>query len=442
MYTSGSTGTPKGVAVTHANLSNYTSAMVARLDADAGQLRFGVVSAISTDLGNTTIFTALASGGSLHLIDADAAMEPAAFAAAVAGHQLDVLKIAPSHLRALLAGETLPRRWLLLGGEALSWDLVARIRALGGGCALINHYGPTEATIGCCTYDVDLEPREDCATVPIGFPIAGGAVHILDALGRPVPAGVPGELCVAGAGVAAGYIGSPAAGEEKFVAAPTGQGQMYRTGDRARRLADGAIEFLGRVDDQVKVRGYRVEPGEIEAALVAHPAVRQAAVVAESDASSGARLVGYLVTSEDLSVDALQRFLSETLPDYMIPAAFLILPAMPLTPSGKVDRRALPDQAAAQARRDAAFVAPRDEVEEGIAAIWAELLKLERVGVHDDFFALGGHSLLATQAIMRIRRQHGEIPLRALLAAPTVAELAEVVRGAQGAATGAGSSGR
>jgi aryl carrier-like protein len=257
-----------------------------------------------------------------------------------------------------------------------------------------------------------------------------------------VPAGVPGELCVAGAGVAAGYIGSPAAGEEKFVAAPTGQGQMYRTGDRARRLADGAIEFLGRVDDQVKVRGYRVEPGEIEAALVAHPAVRQAAVVAESDASSGARLVGYLVTSEDLSVDALQRFLSETLPDYMIPAAFLILPAMPLTPSGKVDRRALPDQAAAQARRDAAFVAPRDEVEEGIAAIWAELLKLERVGVHDDFFALGGHSLLATQAIMRIRRQHGEIPLRALLAAPTVAELAEVVRGAQGAATGAGSSGR
>jgi amino acid adenylation domain-containing protein len=439
MYTSGSTGAPKGVAITHANLANYTSAMIERLHAADASLRFGVVSAISTDLGNTSIFAALASGGSLHLIDPDAAVDPAGFAAAVAGHELDVLKIAPSHLRALLARETLPRRWLVLGGEALSWELVARIRQLGGACQIINHYGPTEATVGCCTYDVGAEPRNDCATVPVGFPIPGSAVYVLDGLGVPVPGGVPGELCVGGAGVAEGYIGSPALSEEKFVADPTGHGRMYRTGDRARRLRDGAIEFLGRVDDQVKVRGYRVEPGEIEAALVAHPRVRQAAVVAESDEVGGARLVGYLVAAEPLSVEELQAFLSDTLPDYMIPGAFLLLAALPLTPSGKVDRRALPDQAAAQAHRASAFVAPRDDVEQGIAAIWAELLGVDQVGVHDDFFALGGHSLLATQAIMRIRRAHGEIPLRALLAAPTVAELAEVVRGAHSAGAAAGS---
>jgi aryl carrier-like protein len=216
---------------------------------------------------------------------------------------------------------------------------------------------------------------------------------------------------------------------------------MYRTGDRARTLRDGAIEFLGRVDDQVKIRGFRIEPGEIEAALAGHPAIRQAAVAAEEDENGTLRLVGYLVSSEDPTVEHLQAFLSETLPDYMIPTRFATIQSLPFTASGKVDRKALAGLAAIGARREAGFVAPRDPIEQEIAEIWRGLLGVERVGVFDDFFALGGHSLLATQAIMRIRRVHGDIPLRALLAAPTVAAQADVVRGTNSDAApgGAGS---
>ena len=439
MYTSGSTGTPKGVAVTHGNLSNYATYMAQRLDlADPGAaagLRFGVVSAISTDLGNTGIFPPLISGGCVQLIGAEASMDAEALLDELQGGPLDVLKITPSHLRALLGGHSaakvIPRRCLVLGGEALTWDLVQTIRTLAPSCRILNHYGPTEATIGCCTYDVDAERRPEAATVPIGAPIAATNAYILDRGDQLLPAGVAGELCIAGAGVAAGYVGDSGDSESRFGPDPFAGdrfARMYRTGDRVRRLRDGAIEFLGRVDDQVKIRGFRIEPGEIEAALISHPAIRQAAVTAEPDERGTLRLVGYLVSSEDPAVEPLQAFLSETLPDYMIPATFATLDALPLTPSGKLDRRALPEIGAIGARREAQFVAPRDPVEEEIAGIWRELLGVERVGVFDDFFALGGHSLLATQAIMRIRRAHGDIPLRALLAAPTVAALAGVVR--------------
>ncbi|HZU39398.1 MAG TPA: amino acid adenylation domain-containing protein [Solirubrobacteraceae bacterium] len=429
MYTSGSTGLPKGVAVTHGNLANYTAHMARRLAGDATGLVFGVVSAISTDLGNTCIFPALASGGCVRLIGAAAAMDGELMLGELAGEPLDVLKITPSHLRALLGASqpaaVLPRRRLVLGGEALSWELVARVRELDPELAILNHYGPTEATIGCCAHEVG-ETRADSATVPIGRPLAGVRAYVLDRAGAPVPDGVPGELCVAGAGVAAGYLGD--AHGAAFAADPFAEGRMYRTGDRVRRLRDGAIEFLGRVDDQVKIRGFRIEPGEIEAALARHPAVRQAAVVAEPDERGELRLVGYLATSADPSVEELQAFLGRSLPEYMVPGAFATLEALPFTPSGKIDRRALAGMATTATRREAEFVGPRDEVEAQIAAIWGDLLGLEQVGVFDDFFALGGHSLLATQAIMRIRRVYGDVPLRALLAAPTVAALADVVR--------------
>ncbi len=437
MYTSGSTGLPKGVGVTHGNLANYATHMAQRLhgrgDGDRG-LRFGVVSAISTDLGNTCIFPPLISGGCVQLISPGAAMDGEAFGAELGSRALDVLKITPSHLRALLAGErpaaVLPRRWLVLGGEALTWDLVHRIRALSPSCAIVNHYGPTETTIGCCTYDVQAA-RTDCATVPIGQPLPGVRAYVLDRSLAPLPPGVAGELGIAGLGVASGYLGAGADSGSPFLADPfsaEGAGRMYRTGDRARYLRDGAIEFLGRIDDQVKIRGFRIEPGEIETALGRHDAVRQAAVVTEQDDRGETRLVAYIATSTHPSVEDLQAFLSQSLPDYMVPSAFATLDSLPFTPSGKIDRRALPGLAAVQTRRAADYVAPRDEVEQEIAGIWAELLGLEQVGVFDDFFALGGHSLLATQAIMRIRRLHGDIPLRALLAAPTVATLAEVVR--------------
>ena len=432
MYTSGSTGVPKGVEVTHGNLANYTEYICERLGVEDG-MSFAVVSAVSTDLGNTAIYPALAGGGVLTLVDPQAAMDGDAFAAFAARHPIDVLKIAPSHLRALLSASSapgvLPRRWLLTGGELLGWELVGAIRSLAPSCRLINHYGPTETTVGCATHDVETEPRTDCASVPIGRPIDGASAFVLDAEGEPVPAGVAGELVVGGAGVAAGYSGDRAETAERFVAAPDGSGRAYRTGDRVRRLRDGTLEFLGRLDDQVKVRGFRVEPGEIEAALARHPAIRQAAVAVEDAGRGEHRLAAYFVSATPPSVEELRSFLARTLPDYMIPSSFALLDALPFTPSGKVDRQALAGLAATEMRREESFVGPRDAVEEEIAAIWSELLGVERVGVFDDFFALGGHSLLATQAIIRIRRSHGEIPLRALLAAPTVAALANVVRG-------------
>jgi amino acid adenylation domain-containing protein len=438
MYTSGSTGTPKGVAVTHGNLSNYAASIAARLSAaeDDSGLVFGVVSAISTDLGNTSIFTPLVSGGCIRLIGAEAATDGGLLAAELDGEMLDVLKIAPSHLRALLAANAdgvLPRRWLVVGGEALRWELVEQIRSHSPDCQILNHYGPTETTVGCATYLVEDGSRPDSLTVPIGFPLAGARTYVLDTRLEPVPAGVPGELCIAGAGVAAGYLGDAEGSNDKFVADPLapaddGKGRMYRTGDRVRRLRDGAIEFLGRLDDQVKVRGFRIEPGEIEATLGAHPAIRGVAVSTEDDERGGLRLVAYIVAPDAPAVEELRAFLGQTLPDHMIPSAFRTVESLPLSASGKIDRRALAGLAEVQARREAEYVAPRDEVERQIAEIWAELLGVERVGALDDFFALGGHSLLATQATMRIRRLYGEIPLRALLAAPTVAALAEVIR--------------
>jgi amino acid adenylation domain-containing protein len=435
MYTSGSTGLPKGVGVTHGNLANYTADMARRLNGDGDRgLRFGVVSAISTDLGNTCIFPALISGGCVALISPGAAMSGDALVAELGANPLDVLKITPSHLRALISGEqagaVLPRRWLVLGGEALSWDLVEQVRALSPSCAILNHYGPTETTIGCCAYEVGAG-RADSATVPVGRALAGVRAYVLDPGLEPLPAGVAGELCIAGLGVASGYVGASEDTASPFMAdrfSSDPGARMYRTGDRARYLRDGAIDFLGRIDDQVKIRGFRIEPGEIETALSRHRAVRQVAVVAECDDRGETRLVAYIATSAQPSVEDLQAFLAQSLPDYMVPAAFVTLDSLPFTPSGKIDRRALPGLAGVQTRREAEYVAPRDAFEQEIAGIWAELLGIEKVGVFDDFFALGGHSLLATQAIMRIRRQHGNIPLRALLAAPTVATLAEVVR--------------
>jgi amino acid adenylation domain-containing protein len=421
MYTSGSTGVPKGVGVTHANLDNYVSAILARLGDQDGPRSFAAVTALSTDLGNTSIFPSLLSGGTLHLVPPPVAMDGARFAAYL-------VKITPSHLRALLGAAPvaamLPQHALVLGGEALAWDLVDRLRAGGATCRILNHYGPTETTIGTTTCDVD-EAERSSETVPVGTPLAGTRAYVLDRKLRPLPVGVPGELCIGGAGVARGYVGQPEQTEIAFVADPQGApgARMYRTGDRARVLSDGRIEFLGRLDDQVKIRGYRVEPAEIEAVLERHPAVRDTAVVAREGADGELELVAYVVGT-DWSPDVLQAHLRDLVPPYMVPARFVALDALPFTPSGKIDRRALP--APGESER-AAFVAPRTPLEESLAKIWEDLLGVDRVGVDDDFFALGGHSLLATQAIIRIRSTYGDVPLHALFNAPTVAGLADAI---------------
>jgi amino acid adenylation domain-containing protein len=439
MYTSGSTGMPKGVAVTHRNLAAYTCAIVELLGAGR-ETQFAAVSEISTDLGNTAIFPALTAGGCVHLIDPEASMDGAALAAYTEDHPIDVIKITPTHLRALLAAHDgfLPRRWLVLGGEPLSWELVEQVRATGATCRILNHYGPTEATVGCCTLEVPARPGSwSTTTVPIGRPLPGARAYILDEQLEPLPIGVDGELCIAGAGVARGYVNRSEETAQRFVADALDRAgeRMYRTGDRARFLRDGTIAFRGRVDDQVKIRGFRVEPGEIEATILRHPAVREAAVVAREEQDGEVSLVAYMVASPEPTTVELRSFLGCSLPEHMMPSRFVAISGLPLTSSGKVDRLALPDPHTIRSRRGDC-VPPRDELEQQIADIWRQLLRVDEVGVFDDFFAIGGHSLLATQAIMRIRRRYGNISPGALFASPTVAALAEAIRASQAVAAG------
>ncbi|HEX5871016.1 MAG TPA: condensation domain-containing protein, partial [Longimicrobium sp.] len=285
---------------------------------------------------------------------------------------------------------------------------------------LVNMYGPTETTVWSATHPA----TESDGTVPIGRPIANTRVYVLDAAFRPQPVGVSGELFIAGAGVTRGYHNRPGLTADRFVPEPWGGdagARMYRTGDRARWRADGTLEFLGRADFQVKIRGFRIEPGEIESALLAHEGVRECAVIARADGAGETRLVAY--AAGDADADALRAHLRHTLPEHMVPGAFVRLDALPLTPSGKLDRAALPapDLAAPEER----YEAPRTPTEEVLARIWADVLHLERVGIRDNFFELGGHSLLATRVVVHIGAAFGvELPVRAFFAAPTVAGLA------------------
>jgi acyl-CoA synthetase (AMP-forming)/AMP-acid ligase II/acyl carrier protein len=321
---------------------------------------------------------------------------------------------------------------VLLGGEALPDDLLRRTRERFPGVAIRNHYGPTEATVNATVARLDQAERPT-----LGGPIANVRVYVVDARGAPVPQGVPGELYVGGAGVARGYLGRPELTAEKFV--PDGFGEapgarLYRSGDRVRWLPAGELEFLGRVDHQLKVRGFRVEPGEIEAALRTHERVRDAAVLLREDVPGRQRLVAYVTGDAGVEVGPaelrellaeLRGYLAERVPEYMVPGAFVGLERLPLTPNGKLDRRALP---APEWTPGEEHVAPRTVVEELVAASWAEVLGLERVGVTENFFALGGHSLLATQVVSRLRETLGvEVPLRTLFELPTVEALARTV---------------
>ncbi|WP_225888940.1 non-ribosomal peptide synthase/polyketide synthase [Myxococcus xanthus] len=343
-------------------------------------------------------------------------------------HGVTHLQCTPSLAQALLlepgaAGALAGLERLLVGGEALSAELAARLRDTVGG-ALLNMYGPTETTIWSSSHAVDGSP----GPVPIGTPIANTSLYVLDAELRPLPVGVPGELYIGGMGVARGYHARPELTAERFLpdsASSNAGARMYRTGDQARWRADGTVEFLGRVDHQLKVRGFRVEPGEIESVLARHSDVAQSVVVAREEPAGGARLVAYVVARPGtaLSVEALLAFSRRSLPEHMVPSAFVPLDALPLTPNGKVDRKALP---APEGVRDVAreYVAPRTDTERRLAELWASLLGVERVGAEDDFFALGGHSLLATRAASRIREAFGvDLPLRELFESSSPAAL-------------------
>ncbi|WP_141713841.1 amino acid adenylation domain-containing protein, partial [Streptomyces sp. AVP053U2] len=440
IYTSGSTGRPKGVAITHGALANYVATVPGRIGLGGEGDQYALLQAQATDLGNTVVFASLVSGGTLHVLDEDAVTDPVAVAGHLAEHRIDHLKVVPSHLAALGAAgglaPVLPAGSVVLGGEAAApaWVRELVSVAAGTGRRVFNHYGPTETTIGVATAALTPEQVAD-GVVPIGSPVANTRLYVLDAALRPVAPGVAGELYVAGAQLARGYVRRPALTAERFVASPYDAGaRMYRTGDRARWTADRQIVYLGRADDQVKVRGFRIEPGEVQSVLAAHPLVEQAAVVAREDTPGDTRLIAYLVPLDDEADEAalsaaVRQFAAQRLPEHMVPAAVVLLDALPLTSNGKLDRKALPaPQYAASAGTGRG---PSSAQEEILCAAFAEVLGLPEVGVDDDFFELGGHSLLAVRLVSRIRAVLGvEIEIRILFEAPTVAGLAAELAGA------------
>ncbi|HEV3049332.1 MAG TPA: amino acid adenylation domain-containing protein, partial [Longimicrobium sp.] len=428
IYTSGSTGTPKGVLVQHGSLSNLLAATREAFGVGEGD----VMPALASYAFDIWLFEALlplTSGATVRLVDRERVLDVPALVDEIADATL--VHAVPALMRQLVQAEReTPRlgrlRRAFVGGDRVPADLLAEMRKALPGAETHVLYGPTEGTILASTHPVTADGIVEGH--PIGRPLGNVRLYVCDAFGNPQPAGVPGELLIGGAGVARGYLGRAGLTAERFVPDAFGGvpgARLYRTGDRARWSARGELEFLGRTDFQVKVRGFRIELGEIEAVLRQHESITDCAVVAREDVPGDRRLVAYMVGA--VEADELREHLRGSLPEYMVPAAFVVLDALPLTPNGKLDRKALP--APEYASTEESYVAPRTPVEEVLAGIWAEVLKVERVGVHDNFFALGGHSLLAVTLVERMRRRGVRADVRALFTTPTVAELAASVEG-------------
>jgi amino acid adenylation domain-containing protein len=436
MYTSGSTGRPKGAMILHGGLVNYLLWAIEAYAVEPG-LSVPVHSSISFDLTVTSLYPALLAGGQVELLPEDAGAQNLAEALRRAGGRA-LVKITPAHLEVLsrtfspqeVAGMT---RLFVIGGENLRAESLRFWREHAPATRLINEYGPTETVVGCCVHEIKPgEPHE--GSIPIGRPIANTRLYVLDPDLQPVRPGVIGELHIGGAGVARGYLNRPDLTQERFLPEPFSGGpgaRLYKTGDLARYRGDGTLEYLGRVDTQVKLRGHRVELGEIEATLAAHPDVRSCVVLLREDEPGEKQLVAYVVPvgrePPAAQAQALRQHLKEQLPEVMVPAHVVLMEALPLTRNGKIDRDALP----APAAEDWDFKdvdAPGTDTEKALAAIWARLLKRERMGIHQDVFDLGAHSLLAMRALSQIRETFRvNVPTRNLFEHPTVAGLAGVI---------------
>jgi amino acid adenylation domain-containing protein len=394
LYTSGSTGRPKGVQITHGAMANLAETQREFCHVDVGD-RVLQVSSPGFDASVFEIVLALANGGTLEIVPEGWERDPGSLGRLILERQVSHALILPSVLRNLDPDKAASLGVLFTGGEIVTTYLVDR---WSPGRDLFVAYGPTESTVWATAAKV---PTRWHPRVPIGKPVRNTSVFVLDGSLRPVPVGVVGELCIGGAGVASGYLNRPALTAERFVDSPFGGGRLYRTGDLGRFLPDGNVEFVGRADFQVKVRGFRVEPGEVEAVLREHAAVADAVVVARDDPDGSKRLVGFVVGAGGVAGGELRRFVAERLPEYMVPAVVVWLERFPLTANGKVDRGALPEPVVSGGV-EGAYVAPRDELERVLCAVWAEVLGVERVGVHDNFFDLGGDSLQGVEVVSRI----------------------------------------
>ncbi|MGK4582319.1 amino acid adenylation domain-containing protein [Kitasatospora sp. HPMI-4] len=431
IYTSGSTGRPKGVAVTHRGLANHLQWAVDELAA-RGTGGGAVFSSVAFDLVVPNVWAPLMAGQRTVLLPADLDLSELGARLLAAG-PFSFLKLTPGHLE-ILSHQLTPEQAaslagiVVVAGEALPGKLAAQWAGWLGEGRLVNEYGPTEASVGTCTYPVPL--NAGAGVVPIGRPLPNMSMYVLDQAMRPVPTGAVGELYVGGTGVARGYAGRPELTAERFLPDPFGPAgaRLYRTGDLARWLADGSVEFLGRIDHQVKIRGYRVEPGEAQAVLATHPGVREAVVVARVEANGEARLVGYFVPADgEVPAAELTEHCARQLPDYLVPSAFSAIGAIPLTANGKLDRAALP---APEAVPVAGGAEPRGPLEERISEIWEELLGT-RVGIFDNFFYSGGNSILAIRLIASLQADFDvTLPIRTVFEGPTIAALAEAVEAA------------
>ncbi|MYU62909.1 non-ribosomal peptide synthetase, partial [Streptomyces sp. SID69] len=436
IYTSGSTGEPKGVAVEHRNVRHILTAWDERYGLKELKPRFLSVSSLSVDLFFADLIRSLPFGGALIIASKDVTTEPSALLDLIAETDATGLEIVPSLLNAVLqevdrrGGAFPPLRLISVGSEA--WrveDCRALLHRVRHDCVVVNAYGGTEATVDSTVFAPTEESLRGRVYAPIGRPLPNTRVYVLDAHGNLLPPGVPGEIWIGGDGVSRGYHGRPELTAERFTDSPFVPGdRLYRTGDRARLLASGDLEFLGRADDQVKIRGFRIELGEVESALLTHPDVRDAVVLPWQDDTSRSRLVAYVVgEGADVGAPGLRAHLSELLPDYMVPALYVPLERLPLTPSGKVDRRSLPAPDLSAARTGSDYTAPRDTTEETLATVWAGVLGIERVGVHDNFFDLGGDSILSIQVVSRARQNGLHLTSRLLFLHQTIATLAPVV---------------
>jgi amino acid adenylation domain-containing protein/non-ribosomal peptide synthase protein (TIGR01720 family) len=428
IYTSGSTGTPKGVMVAHTGLCNLAKAQIQTFDVQTSS-RILQFASFSFDASISEIIMTLGAGARLYLGTRESLLPGSLLIQLLQNYGITHITLPPSALAVLPADELPTLQTIIVAGEACPPDLVER---WSFGRRFFNAYGPTEATV-CSTI---AECSNGSNKPPIGRPIANTQVYLLDKNLQPVPVGVPGELYIGGIGLAKGYLNRPELTQQKFIPHPFSHeegARLYKTGDLARYLSDGNIEYLGRIDHQVKLRGFRIELGEIEALLSQHPGVIQNTIIVREDIPGSQRLVAYTVPNPDQvpTISDLRRFLKEQLPEYMVPSAFVMLDTLPLTPNGKVDRRALPAPES-RPELEVSFVAPRTPQEEKLAAIWADVLRLEQVGIHDNFFEIGGDSILSLQIIARANQAGIQLNIKQLFKHQTIAELAAVAGTTQG----------